>query len=423
MASDLTEHKVHTEPTISVIDGYVAVNGVKTEYEVNTADVITVEDGYVVVNGVKTEHKVHTTDVIEVDENGYLIVNGVKTEYMVTKDCVHIWETITTPATCAAGGYDTITCKLCDKSVTANETAKLDHTYSTTYSYDDNYHWFKCQNCDAITEKALHTPNNDDICTVCQLPTAATPGIVYDVSADGTYAEVIAYNGTATKVRIADTYNGLPVTTIYQETFQNNKSITNVVIPDSVTTIGDYAFYSCSNLTSVTIGDSVTTIGTSAFSGCSNLTSVTIPDSVTTIGHSAFWCCSNLTSVTIPDSVTTIGAYAFEHCYNLASVTIGDSVTTIGREAFYDCSNLTSVTIGDSVTTIGGQAFDNCDNLTSVTIGDSVTAIGYYAFYGCSNLTDVYYTGSEADWAKITIGSNNSYLTGANRHYNYVPEE
>ena len=29
-----TEHKIHTEPVISVIDGYVAVNGVKTEYEI-----------------------------------------------------------------------------------------------------------------------------------------------------------------------------------------------------------------------------------------------------------------------------------------------------------------------------------------------------------------------------------------------------
>ena len=56
-------------------------------------------------------------------------------------------------------------------------------------------------------------------------------------------------------------------------------------------------------------------------------------------------------------------------------------------------------------------------------IGDSVTIIGSAAFYSCSKLKDVYYKGSEEDWAEIKIGSSNSYLTAATRHYNYVPEE
>ena len=51
-------------------------------------DVITIEDGYLVVNGVKTEHEVKTEDKTEDKEdkadvitvlNGYLVVNGVKT--------------------------------------------------------------------------------------------------------------------------------------------------------------------------------------------------------------------------------------------------------------------------------------------------------------------------------------------------------
>jgi hypothetical protein len=50
-----TEHKVHTEPTISVIDGYVAVNGVKTEYKVHTEPQISVIDGYIAINGIKTD--------------------------------------------------------------------------------------------------------------------------------------------------------------------------------------------------------------------------------------------------------------------------------------------------------------------------------------------------------------------------------
>ena len=38
-------------------------------------------------------------------------------------------------------------------------------------------------------------------------------------------------------------------------------------------------------------------------------------------------------------------------------------------------------------------------------------------------MTDVYYTGSEAEWLAIRIGSSNSDLTDATIHYNYVPEE
>ena len=77
---------------------------------------------------------------------------------------------------------------------------------------------------------------------------------------------------------------------------------------------------------------------------------------------------------------------------------------------------------GDSVTSIGEFAFYGCSSLASVVIPDSVTSIGSQVFDSCSALKDVYYTGSEEEWAKITIGSSNSNLTNATKHYNYVPE-
>ena len=192
---------------------------------------------------------------------------------------------------------------------------------------------------------------------------------------------------------------------------------TSSTIPDSVTRIGDWAFAQCTGLTSVTIPDSVTSIGYCAFGNCTGLTSVTIPDSVTSIGDDAFRYCTGLTSVTIPDSVTSIGEGVFRYCTGLTSVTIGNSVTSIGEHAFRNCTGLTSVTIGNSVTSIGEGAFSDCTSLTSVTIPDSVTSICNGAFYNCTGLTDVYYTGSEEDWNKISIGSNNGYLTRATIHY------
>ena len=210
---------------------------------------------------------------------------------------------------------------------------------------------------------------------------------------------------------------GSGVTTIGSHAFNGCKGLTSVTIPDSVTTIGNYAFHGCTGLTSVTIGGGVTTMGKAAFATCTSLADLTISGGVTTIGESAFSVCQALTSVTIPDSVTIIGNSAFNNCIGLTSVTIPDSVTTIGNDAFYYCTGLTSVTIGGSVTTIGEKAFWQCSSLTSVTIPDSVTTIGDLAFRFCSSLIDVYYAGTEAQWNAISIGIDNTALTGATIHF------
>ena len=222
-------------------------------------------------------------------------------------------------------------------------------------------------------------------------------GLAFFLKDDGTYIVEIGNAKYLSKVEIPATYNGKDVTEVRNFTSETLKE--------------------------VVISKGVTCIGENAFTNCTSLTSITIPDSVTSIGDYAFQICTSLTSVTIPNSVTSIGDSAFYSCTSLTSVTIGDSVTSIGDYAFYGCTSLTSITIPDSVTSIGDYAFYSCYALTSVTIGDSVTSIGTYAFSDCYNLTDVYYTGSESDWAQMAIGSNNSHLTNATIHYNYVPEE
>ena len=306
----------------------------------------------------------------------------------------------------------------------------LEHAYNTTYSFDTSFHWYACRDCGFVKDKAEHTLDEGEMCTVCGEPIGPTVGIVYDKSADGTYAEVVGYNGSAKKIRIADTFEGLPVKTIYDKAFYQNTTITSVIIPDSVTTIGDDAFYLCSNLTSMVIPDSVTTIGNSAFSNCYKLTSVVIPDSVTTIGNQVFLNCSSLTSMVIPDSVTTIGSSAFSGCSRLKlnEYENGKYLGTEDNPYFalieLTTKNLSSYTIHEDTKIIANRVFSECERLTSITIPDSVTTIGNDAFSSCTKLKDVYYTGSEEEWKAITIGSsNNYYLTKATKHYNYVPEE
>ena len=164
---------------------------------------------------------------------------------------------------------------------------------------------------------------------------------------------------------------------------------TTIVIPEGVTSIGAYAFMDCESLTSIIIPETVTSIGDGAFSGCENLSEINIPDSVTEMGVNVFDGCTSITSITIPNGVTSIDDYAFAGCENLTEVIIPESVTSIGNYAFFMCSNLTSIDIPSSVTSIGQHAFDDCENLTDITIPIGVTKIEDFAFAACHSFTSV----------------------------------
>ena len=330
-----------------------------------------------------------------------------------------------------------------------------------------NYAFWDCSSLTSITIPNGVTSIGNQAFDSCSSLTSVT--IPDSVTSIGNYAFWDC--SSLTSITIPDS-----VTSIGDSAFYRCSSLTSITIPSSVTSIGNFAFKDCSSLTSITIPSSVTSIGSYAFDGCSklnqinvdtantayssmngvlfdkdktelirypegktdtsyaipnsvtsidydafygcsSLTSITIPNGVTIIGGSAFEDCSSLTSITIPNSVTSIYISTFSGCSSLASITIPNSVTSIDYAAFSGCSSLTSITISDSVTSIGDDAFEDCSSLTSITIPDSVTSIGDCAFNGCSSLKDVYYSGTQEQWKKISIGSYNGYLTNATIHY------
>ncbi|MCD8180421.1 MAG: leucine-rich repeat domain-containing protein, partial [Firmicutes bacterium] len=225
-------------------------------------------------------------------------------------------------------------------------------------------------------------------------------------------------------------------------------SLSYVEIPNSVTSIGSYAFYDCTALTDVYYTGTETEWGDVTIDSNNDpLTSATIHyvTASGTCGDDLTWVLydngtleisgtgemnsfskakapwytyrKSINSIVIKTGVTSIDTYAFYYCSALTSVTIPDGVTSIGTYAFYYCSALTSVTIPDGVTSIGSYAFCGCSSLSYVEIPNTVTSIGSCAFNHCTALTDVYYGGTKTEWNSITIGSYNTYLTGATIHY------
>ena len=345
----------------------------------------------------------------------------------------HDFSTQTVSPTCQEQGYDKKTCTLCGKIEYVNYTPIQDHLWETTYTIDNSFHWISCENCDETKNVFEHSIDHTGYCTVCDQPLAPSEGLIYDISADGTYYEIIGYEGTATKIVCGGTYKSLPVKSVYDEVFAGNYQIVSVSFLDEISTIGCGAFSDCINLSHVTLNDTLVTIDDYAFQG-TNLTEITIPDSVTSLGKGVFNSCTHLVaaslgkgitaipsylfsataleSINLSDKITSIGSNAFSST-NLTEITIPDSVTYIGTSTFLDCDNLTSVIIGNGTTEILTCAFYSCENLTTVILGDKVRYIAYDAFEYCSNLNytqygNAYYLGTATNPYYALIRNTNS---------------
>lgn len=70
------------------------------------------------------------------------------------------------------------------------------------------------------------------------------------------------------------------------------------------------------SLTKVTL-TRATQIKERDFSVCKSLTEIVLPDTLKTIGDAAFYECKKLLKVFIPDSVTYVGGYAFAYCFDI----------------------------------------------------------------------------------------------------------
>ena len=271
---------------------------------------------------------------------------------------------------------------------------------------------------------------------------------------------------------------GIPdsVTKIMHRAFYQCEALAEIDLPPSLGAIGEYAFFCCRSLTSVTLPEGLFEIAEGAFCNCNGMTELNIPSTLGIIPYRAFDYCPSLESVTLPEGVFYIEECAFYQCTGLKSFYIPSSVIGVSPLAFYSCNLLSKLTVSeenshfkvvgnclintdtdtlvyanarseipggireignyalsntnfrritfrDGVEVIGNYACSQCWDMVSVVIPAGVTTIEDGAFDSCINLRNVYYTGTEEEWAQIEIGEGNEDLLDATIHYEYVPED
>ena len=333
----------------------------------------------------------------------------------------HNFETVETVApTCSERGYDKKICTVCGVAHRDNYTETIAHDIEDEYSTDESYHWYACRNCNYASFKGLHYEDGSGYCTACQMEIKSTPGLIYEISEDGSYATVTGYINNQTIIRIAEEYEGVPVTHVGTN-FLGGKRIDEVIFSDNITHIDDSAFHSKTSLTTLKNTDSITHIGQAAFYNCDRLEMSELPKNLQVIGPDAFADCEKLSINQIPESVTHIGGRAFASCNALVDITImGGNLDTVGYGAFSYCFNLRNVIIGEGVTILENSAFER-SGINRITLPDSVVTLGEYAFYGCDKLEEIHFGKSFEAFGWLSFYNclklNKITLSPENEHY------
>ena len=239
--------------------------------------------------------------------------------------------------------------------------------------------------------------NKADLDTLNGMPALATldlsgANIVASTEGDVTYAE----------------------NTIPDGTFTSNKSLKNVVLPNSLVTIGDEAFYmteletvdlsNCSELKEIldyAFGSIQETLTTVSFNGCSKLES---------IGDYAFTNDKVIASIDFTGctSLTTLGNRAFLNLNSaLETIDLSDcsAMEKIGDNCFRGCKVATSIILPEGAKVIGENAFYQCNAVETITIPASVDSIAPYAFYQPKALKTVVCLGTDTKAAERAFTS------------------
>lgn len=265
---------------------------------------------------------------------------------------------------------------------------------------------------DALVQQMISVAQS--LCVFHRKGEQVNPASDFAYTADGGEVTITEYIGESEHVLIPDTIDGLPVTALGHRAFYE-KTVTTVVVPDSVTEIGAACFSGDNYLVSLKLPDGLKRLPPASLESCMRLYDFDLPQSLEKIYSSVFEFNYYLTHLTLPSSLTEIEQQNFIGLYGLQSLTLAEDnaafkldeangllmtadgtrllhcfsdivpaeeiilpegVKIVDPFAFHYDYDVKRIVLPEGVETIGAMAFAMCPNLTEIVIPASVTDIG-----------------------------------------------
>lgn len=265
---------------------------------------------------------------------------------------------------------------------------------------------------DALVQQMISVAQS--LCVFRRKGEQVNPASDFAYTADGGEVTITDYIGTSEHVLIPDAIDGLPVTALGHRAFYE-KTVTTVVVPDSVTEIGAACFSGDNYLVSLKLPDGLKRLPPASLESCMRLYDFDLPQSLEKIYSSVFEFNYYLTHLTLPSSLTEIEQLNFIGLYGLQSLTLAEDnaafkldetngllmtadgtrllrcfsdivpaeeiilpegVKIVDPFAFHYDYDVKRIVLPEGVETIGAMAFAMCPNLTEIVIPASVTDIG-----------------------------------------------
>ena len=263
---------------------------------------------------------------------------------------------------------------------------------------------------DALVQQMISVAQS--LCVFHRKGEQVNPASDFAYTADGGEVTITEYIGTSEHVLIPDTIDGLPVTALGHRAFYE-KTVTTVVVPDSVTEIGAACFSGDNYLVSLKLPDGLKRLPPASLESCMRLYDFDLPQSLEKIYSSVFEFNYYLTHLTLPSSLTEIEQQNFIGLYGLQSLTLAEDnaafkldeangllMTADGTRllhCFSDIGPAEEIILPEGVKIVDPFAFHYDYDVERIVLPEGVEAIGAMAFAMCPNLTEIVIPASVTD--------------------------
>ena len=263
---------------------------------------------------------------------------------------------------------------------------------------------------DALVQQMISVAQS--LCVFRRKGEQVNPSSDFAYTADGGEVTITDYVGTSEHVLIPDTIDGLPVTALGHRAFYE-KTVTTVVVPDSVTEIGAACFSGDNYLVSLKLPDGLKRLPPASLESCMRLYDFDLPQSLEKIYSSVFEFNYYLTHLTLPSSLTEIEQLNFIGLYGLQSLTLAEDnaafkldetngllMTADGTRllhCFSDISPAEEIILPEGVKIVDPFAFHYDYDVKRIVLPEGVETIGAMAFAMCPNLTEIVIPASVTD--------------------------